>query len=135
MKYVIWLLTALVCLALIGLPIPFPGDDGAYNVFSRLYWCRTPRACIHERGHALDQALGWPSRSEEYLYAVQVYMVAEIRGGTPSPTAHLIMTHWCSSYRPWVDPNAELYADVYMAADGQVEQIPASLRPFYGVQR
>ena len=126
---VLILLIAVVLL----LPIPLPGDTGAYNTLSGLTWCSNAQACTHERGHALDQRNGWPSQSEDFTFAVRVYVIAQMRSERPEPMAGVILEAWAHPVtRPGTNPNAELYAIIYQAAGGDVNEIPAALRTFYG---
>ena len=123
----------LILAAWILLPIPMPGDAGAYNYVSRLYWCQGEQACLHERGHALDQALGWPSRREGFWFDVEVYLISEIERGNPSSMAGAILQVWQNPPRRWGDEiNVEMYAEIYREAGGELERIPDGLKKYYG---
>lgn len=128
-------MAALISLCLALLPIPMPGQDGVYNTWSRLSWCSNERACIHERAHALDQTLGWPSHSTEFGRALEIYVINQVKSERPDALAGDILD-WPGIFQPapgwgW-DPRGELYAHIYTQAGGNIARIPAELRRFYG---
>ena len=107
------------CLILVRL-LFFPGVAGSYSEITRTYWCTSPTVCIHERGHALDDALGWPSRSAAYRIALIEF------AGTDHP--------WAEPTRKELDEGhnlTETYAEMYEAAGGNIDLIPETLRRFY----
>jgi len=110
---------------LVYMPIPMPGQIGAYNPNSRLYVCFDRQTCLHEQGHRLDQSLDWPSRTPEFELAATDYIVAEF-SGAPSVYAIHVMNILLTrkSY-------SELYADIWMWASGDPRNIPAQFRSFY----
>lgn len=120
-----WLLV--LQMAAVYLPVPMPGQIGAYNPYSQLYMCFDRATCIHEQGHKLDQSLGWPSQSDEFRAAVTDYVVSEFSGDPSEHAIHvlnILMTRDDGPYR-------ELYADVWMWARGNVENVPEGLRGYY----
>lgn len=133
-----WALRSLALVAVLAwllLPVPLPGETGSYNPISRLTWCSNALACIHERGHALDQSLGWPSQGAEFGRALELYVIVEMQSKTPGPMAGMILdAFFLPERRPGLNQRAEIYADIYLTANGQVGEIPISLRKFYEVQ-
>ncbi len=124
---------AVVCLVLVlASPFPTDGEDGSYNSFSRLAYCRTETACLHEVGHALDQRAGWISQSAEFEEALKLYLVVELRR---SPIDALPLCILEMTYRS-DDAGAkrEIYAYLYQQSLGQPAGVPESLRGFYDWQ-
>jgi len=121
----------ILCLVVFMLPFPVNNQDGAYNLTSRLAWCRTQAACLHEVGHALDQRGDWVSASPEFYKALQMYLYAEIytKGITELPAGIMEIT-----YRGDGSSNPikrEIYAYLFQYAEGRQENMPESLRVFY----
>lgn len=83
------------------------------------------KGCRHEIGHKMDDDLGHPSQSPEFMIAVKAYTIVELNSGqVPSDMAMLI--HFYPDQTP-----VELYAAIYARADGDIWLIPESLRMFY----
>ena len=114
-------------------PLPVDNQDGAYNVTSRLAWCRTDAACIHEVAHALDQQAGWVSSSDEFYKALQMYLYAEIysKGITELPASILEITYRGEGG----NAKREIYAFIFQYANGNPNNVPESLRVFYDWQK
>ena len=114
-------------------PLPVDNQDGAYNVTSRLAWCRTDAACIHEVAHALDQQAGWVSSSDEFYKALQMYLYAEIysKGITELPASILEITYRGEGG----NAKREIYAFIFQYANGNPDNVPESLRGFYDWQK
>ena len=130
-----WIVSILVLLVLLSLvPLPVDKQDGAYNLTSRLAWCRTRAACIHEIGHALDQQAGWVSQSPEFYKALQMFLYVEIyqQGVTELPAGILEITYRGNGTSGPI--KRELYAYLFQVAEGDPERMPASLRCFYDWQ-
>jgi len=130
MKRLIFAAVLIVFLA----PFPVDQQDGAYNLTSRLAWCRTREACLHEVGHALDQQNGWISASPEFYKALQMYLYTEIytKGITELPAGILEIT-----YRGDGGSNPikrEIYAYLFEYANGVQANMPEGLRGFYDWQ-
>lgn len=122
----------LISLVWMLLPIPMPGDTGAFNVISGLVWCNSPWVCVHEQGHALDRSLGWPSQTKEFGNALEFYTLTEILTGEPSSGALGIFNDLFWPNGRWFsNPRAEAYANIYADAGGQIGNIPAGLQQFY----
>lgn len=124
-----------LCLVLLVItflvPLPVDSQDGAYNLTSRLAWCRTRAACLHEIGHALDQQAGWVSQAPEFYKALQMYLFAEIymKGITELPAGILEVTYRGKGTSGPI--KRELYAYLFQVAEGHPERMPECLRGFY----
>jgi hypothetical protein len=120
---------------LVGFLAPLPKDrqDGAYNLISRMAWCRTQAACLHEIGHALDQQSDWTSASPEFYKALQMYLYAEIysKGITELPASILEITYRGEGG----NAKREIYAFIFQYAKGNPDNVPESLRGFYDWQK
>ena len=116
------------------MPLPVDNQDGAYNLTSRLAWCRTEPACLHEIGHALDQRAGWVSQSTDFYKALQMYLYAEIyqKGVTELPAGILEITYRGTGTSGPI--KRELYAYLFQMAEGDPERMPESLRGFFDWQ-
>ena len=131
-RLIVSILVLVVLMSLV--PIPVDQQDGAYNLTSRLAWCRTRAACVHEVGHALDQRAGWVSQSPEFYKALQMFLYVEIyqKGITELPAGILEITYRGDGASGPI--KQELYAYIFQVADGNPEQMPESLRSFYDWQ-
>ncbi len=112
-------------------PLPVNNQDGAYNLTSRLAWCRTRPACLHEIGHALDQQAGWVSQSPEFYKALQMYLFSEIymQGVTELPAGILEITYRGNGSSGPI--KRELYAYLFQISEGNPERMPESLRGYF----
>jgi len=115
-------------------PFPVDGQDGAYNLTSRLAWCQTRVACLHEVGHALDRRGEWVSASDDFYKALQMYLYAEIytKGITELPAGILEITYRGDGSS--VPIKREIYAYLFEYAQGNPDNMPESLRRFYDWQ-
>lgn len=95
----------------LSLPIPPKNADGAYNTFSRLFYCESENICLHEIGHAIDQKLGWPSSNPEFIESAKSYSDVNVKN------------------------SEEFYAWIYAFCDGDLDKIPDKLRPFYSDEK
>lgn len=128
-------LLSLACVfvgSLFLVPIPVRGEHGAYNSWSRIAWCDNDHSCLHEIGHGLDQQAGWVSQSPEFAEAVRLYIVAGILGQEELPVYMLAMTYTAPDGQE--PTKKELYANLYMLADGKAENMPEGLRKFFDWQ-
>lgn len=98
------------------LPIPKPGQVGAYNTISRLYYCTDEYSCFHELGHYIDYSNGLISHGTEYREAVALYALTQ-RDAVAYAIAYSAGT-----------PIEELYAHLYGVARGNM---PEALQAFY----
>ena len=116
-------------------PFPMDGQHGAYNLTSRLAWCDTRAACVHEVGHALDQRGEWISASPEFYKALQMYLYAEIytKGVTEPAASILEITYRGDGGSESI--KREIYAFLFQSTDGDPDKIPESLRGFYDWQQ
>jgi len=126
---------AIIVLAFLILPIPMPGSTGAYNVISNLYWCSNHYSCLHEKAHQMDRNQGWISHSVEWNNALHLFAIVQSRTDKADPYVIAIFSSFLD-YHPkfyyvFNDPSAELYADIYALSNGNREEMPDSLEPFY----
>lgn len=121
----------ILCLALLLFPFPVDGQDGAYNLTSRLAWCQTRAACVHEVGHAMDQQADWISASPEFYKALQMYLYSEIytKGVTELPASILEITYRGDGAS--VPIKREVYAFLFQYVDGDIDKLPESLRIYF----
>lgn len=105
-----------LALILMLLPIPTGEQIAAYNSLSGLFWCVDETTCYHEQAHYIDWHNGMPSQSEEYKFALTVYIFAE-----QDILAKQIVNGMGASME-------EVYADLYARTTGNV---PTSLKTFY----
>lgn len=127
MRYLFALLIVCAFLA----PVPVDNQDGAYNLVSRLAWCRTRPACLHEVAHALDQQAGWVSGSVDFHKTLQMYLYVEIyqQGVTQLPADILEITYRGNGTSSSI--KREIYAYLFQYAQGEQDRMPAAFRKFY----
>lgn len=131
------LFVLLVVIVFLTIPLPSADVDGLYNPISRLIWCRTGSACLHEIGHRLDQEAGWASHSDEFGEAVKTYLLVEWSGNDPSELAKAIVNlpgvfGWGGYFG---DRPAEMYATIFEFSDGCREAMPEIFRDFFDWER
>lgn len=135
MRRKVFLILGPIMLILAGwflLPIPMPGDHGEYNTITRLVWCDSQYACLHEQGHALDHTNGWISQTDDYGKALKFYALTNVLTGKPSALALRIIDGLFISNKRWGwNERAEIYADIYAGAGGNLARVPENLRKFY----
>lgn len=140
MHKVLAFITALITLELwflSTLPLPQKGLLGRYSHTTGWIWCTTRSSCIHEVGHKLDQRAGWISHSDDYIYAIEIYMLVQT-GNSPDgswdPELNEPM-HVFSAFFNRSTPNyvnlEELYASMLAEAGGKPDNMPPIFRPFY----
>lgn len=134
MKKIAWIY-AIIVLAFLVLPIPLPGKNGAYNAFSNLYWCSDEYSCLHEKAHQMDRNQNWISHSDAWINELHLYVLVQSRIDKTNPYVIEILSSFLDYhykfYYIFNDPNAELYANIYVMSDGTKEKMPDSLEPFY----
>lgn len=124
-----FMITGLVLNATLS-PLPPSGIHGRYNYNSRLAYCESRVLCLHEIGHALDQAAGFPSQGREFGDALGIHLAVALHNDRPEQFSMQILrdlTGYADDYRV----KSELYANLFMASGGEAENLPADLRPFY----
>lgn len=112
-----------IALLLLLTPIPSRGADGIYNTWSGLIWCRTDAACVHEKGHRLDDSKGWISNSTGFEAAIKAQIISDPAGAT----SQMIVTKLAN----YDNPRQEIYATLYQQANGDVNKIPFFFQQFY----
>ena len=128
-------LYAIIVLAFLILPIPMPGTNGTYNAVSNLYWCSDHYSCLHEKAHQMDRQQGWISHSVEWGNALHLYVIVQSRMDEVDPYTIAILSSFLDYhhklYYVFNDPSAELYANIYAMSNGNKEEMPDVLEPFY----
>lgn len=83
------------------------------------------RGCRHEIGHKMDDDLGRPSLTSEFIIATQAYATAQLDLlVVPDDLAIFI--------RVYPDKNPiELYAGIYAYVEGDISKLPPPLQKFY----
>lgn len=105
------------------LPLPGPGQYGAYNSVSGWVYCSTHDSCLHEIGHALDQQAGWVSDTAAFRQAVQVHILTAQDEFSIRIVEKLLTTSQVA--------NRELYASMFAWSGGQRENMPDIFHEFY----
>lgn len=114
-------------------PFPRAGLHGRYNYASRLAYCDSQAICLHEIGHALDQASGFPSQGKAFGEALNIHLVVAFHADEPDMVT--MQTLRDLTGRPDQFPTkSELYANLFMNAGGRAENMPADLQPYYDWQ-
>lgn len=123
------MLTMVVLLFLV--PVPKTGQAGTFNTTSRLAYCETHGACLHEIAHRLDQQAGWVSQSPEYKTALQIYLFLELRNPVlqQTPADVLELTYRSGDQMRYI--KMELYAYFFEHAKGKAENMPEGFISFY----
>lgn len=114
-------------------PIPPAGIHGRYNKISHLAYCDNRDACLHEIGHRLDQAAGYPSQTKEFGDAINVHVAVALHAAHPDTFSMQILCE-LTGYTDTFPIKSELYANLFMTVGGKAENMPPDLRPFYDWQ-
>jgi hypothetical protein len=138
-------LCSLLCLGLLAVSLPVPGRSN-YNFITHTFYCDSARGCRHEIGHWMDDEMGHPSRSIEFSDALKLYLYLEF-GNSLAQRTDLDSDAWfIFNYRGLLSyddrykafgnemfssPIEELYADLYLYADGDVDAMPPGFQRFY----
>lgn len=116
---------------------------GFYNADINMLHCKTGGAdtCWHELGHYSDEMMGYPSKTQDFTAAVQLYLINQIRFGTNLQGVSTIFNtpgilNYSRGYQVggnemFSNPQSELYANIFMDAKGDLNNIDAGLRRFY----
>ena len=122
----------------------YENSIGGFEYHGFIY-CKSPTACTHELGHALDTRLGNPSKSDEFHKAVIDYantsLLANNRNAIvdtiiafPGVTLPMSMSGLASRVQGGWGGFNELYATIYQMVDGDIDSIPDELQIFYEVR-
>ncbi len=114
-------------------PYPGPGIHGGYSDLSRLAFCDNHVACIHEIGHRLDQAGGYPSQGVPFGVALNIHLAVAFHNDAPDALS-MQMLRELTGHNDDFRVKQELYANLFQMAEGKAENMPADLRPFYDWQ-
>jgi hypothetical protein len=102
--------------------------------------CRNAENCRHEIAHRMDADAGYPSRSAAFGDALRIHFVGSLTYGMDEYAELIFKQGGVFQYdrnfsvfgmERFSSPQAELYADIYLTAGGDVTAIPPLLRPFY----
>lgn len=114
----------LVIIILAAIFLPLGNTHGVYNEYSDTAYCTDRLTCLHEIGHALDDKSGWISDSEEYRFALSMYLLDANYDELYIQITYTLMTTKQEQMH-------EVYAWFFAYADGKIENIPPKLQPFY----
>jgi hypothetical protein len=113
----------------------------------KVIFCHDKNSCLHESAHKADDAAGWISRTDEWVEAVDDYRMTQYLMPAEFKDKHAFeivffpgigkqkltsvdsksIIFWQGGWGGYT----ELYASIVEYADGDIEQIPESLRKFY----
>lgn len=116
------------------LPLPMPGQNGAYNTLSGMLWCEEEINCYHEIAHKLDHTAGWVSGGDDFYNALQIYLFSELRLSEPEELAIALLRYAIQpqpKYEFFRQENAEIYALIFEHAQGRRENMPPIFWEFY----
>jgi len=128
----------------------FSVADNYYNYFTGHIHCQSKPTCLHEATHKYDDESKMISESKEWIEAVdnyrmtqfytpQEYKVKQAFGimffpgvGAPRLPEYNIFTisFWQGGWGGYT----ELYAHLIECSDGDIDNIPESLRKFYNME-
>lgn len=114
---------------------------GGFEFYGFIY-CKSNTACIHEQGHVLDRKLGNISETEEYKKSIIEYANGSLLANSrneivdkilvfPGVNQPMSMSGFASRLQGGWGGYKELYADIWANCDGNIEQIPVSLQPYF----
>ena len=132
LRYLLSVFVALVIL----IPFPPPTMGGMYFPLTGDIICRYKSVCLHEIGHAIDHQSGWVSKTQKWKDALIIYIAVQSSMTPTTDTMRMnIITYAYNGYDPqkWfgVNPMVEIYAEIFMWAQGKQENVPQSLQGFY----
>ena len=121
-----------------------PNKKGSYNTQTGKIICNTKFICDHEKGHALDKLLGYPSKSQGWLQAIkkyqssnQSYSITEMIDTFPGTNGNKYWLDWniysdtCSLWSEGWGGYSELYAMIYAYSFADIDKIPRELQYWY----
>lgn len=120
---------------------------GWYDPFTGLMYYTDEWSRLHEQGHALDHRLGDVSKTDEFIKAVDVFRQVQYSlskdhrhamadkimffPGIGSPRLKVTQIYSDAFWQGGWGGFGELYADIWAKANGDIEQIPVSLQPYF----
>lgn len=110
-------------LLLVGRWLNAGSKDGWYNPLLNVLVCKSEWSCEHEVAHRMDRENGYPSQDPAFMYAVNMYVVTQVRDPYGDELAYTILF---SDLEP-----IELYAWLYDRVDGNLDELPPGLHRFY----
>lgn len=121
-----------------------PNKKGSFNHQTGKIVCATEFVCIHEKGHALDKSLGYPSKSQDWLQAIKSYQLVyhsdsiyHMINTFPGTNGNAYQPDWniysdtCSLRSKGWGGYSELYAMIYAYSFTDIDKIPESLQYWY----
>ena len=100
----------------------------SYNTVTGLIVCEN--FCTHEQGHKLDHEAGWISSTDEFKQSVQTYTWSQSFAENKDAAYYVVMREMMTdSLSFW--KYAEIYAEIYSVAEGNINNIPLFLRDYY----
>jgi len=122
----------------------YENSIGGFEYHGFIY-CKSPTACMHEQGHALDTRLGNPSKSDAFKQAVIDYANTSIFANNrneivdtiiafPGVTLPMSNNGFATLVQGGWGGYTELYATIYQMVDGDINSIPQELQRFYEVR-
>ena len=128
-------------IAIILLAIVYNNSIAGFEFYGIVY-CKTPTACVHEQGHALDTRLRNPSRSDNFRTAITNYTQTALLSNNRNVFVDAILVFpgvnqprsnngLASILQGGWGGYSELYATIYQLADGDIGSIPPELQLFY----
>ena len=125
-------------------------SKGFYRPLTGTIYCKDYSTCIHEIGHKSDDELGWVSKTDEWIYAVDwyrvmIYYYPETRDQLSSDIEFFYGIGWkrfqgtnnifSDSFWDGWGGYTELYAYILELSDGKKENVPEMFGDFYDWNR
>jgi len=142
----------IIATLIFALMILSPSKYGSYNLFTGHITCDNRDECLHEAAHKYDDEMGYISKTTEFKSAVNTYRAVLYL--VPSEDYKTDLFDYYIVFFPGVgaprlpEKNitknsfwqggwggyTELYASIVEYANGDINQIPESLRGFYDME-
>jgi hypothetical protein len=141
----------LTLILLISITFLIPYGNQNYNIITGLITCNDHESCIHESAHKIDAKNNWISKSDNWIKAVNDYRMVQYAllpnekdgdiafyieffpgvGAPREPHKNIFsLAFWQGGWGGYT----ELYASIVEYANGDINQIPESLRGFYDME-